>query len=30
LLKLSPTPQGAFAKPLSMSQVLPIVKPSIA
>jgi Ferritin-like domain len=30
LLKRSPTPDGAFAKPLSMSQVLTIVKPFIA
>jgi Ferritin-like domain len=30
LLKKSPTPQGAFAKPMSMAQVLAIVKPFIA
>jgi hypothetical protein len=30
LLKLSPTPQGAFAKPMSMAQVLAAVKPFIA
>jgi hypothetical protein len=30
LLKLSPTPQGAFAKPMSMAQVLAVVKPFIA
>ena len=30
LLKLSPTPQGAFATPMSMTQVLAIVKPFIA
>ncbi len=30
LLNLSPTPQGAFAKPMSMSQVLAVVKPFIA
>jgi hypothetical protein len=29
-LKLSPTPDGAFAKPMSMSQVLATVKPFIA
>ncbi len=29
LLKLSPTPDGAFAKPMSMAEVLPIVKPFI-
>lgn len=29
LLKKSPTPDGAFAKPMSMAQVLPIVKPFI-
>jgi len=30
VLKLSPTPDGAFAKPMSMSQVLAVVKPFIA
>jgi hypothetical protein len=30
LLKLSPTPDGAFAKPMTMDQVLTIVKPFIA
>jgi hypothetical protein len=30
VLKLSPTPDGAFAKPMSMSQVLSVVKPFIA
>jgi hypothetical protein len=30
LLKKSPTPDGAFAKPMSMSQVLAVVKPFIA
>jgi hypothetical protein len=30
LLKLSPTPDGAFAKPMTMSQVLAVVKPFIA
>jgi Ferritin-like domain len=30
LLKLSPTPDGAFGKPMSMSQVLAVVKPFIA
>jgi len=30
LLKLSPTPQGPFAKPMSMSEVLAVVKPFIA
>jgi hypothetical protein len=30
VLKKSPTPDGAFAKPMSMSQVLAIVKPFIA
>ncbi len=30
LLKLSPTPQGAFAKPMTMAQVLAVVKPFIA
>ncbi len=30
LLKMSPTPDGAFAKPMSMSQVLAAVKPFIA
>lgn len=30
LLKMSPTPDGAFAKPMSMSQVLAVVKPFIA
>ncbi|HUA47310.1 MAG TPA: ferritin-like domain-containing protein [Solirubrobacteraceae bacterium] len=30
LLKKSPTPQGAFAKPMSMAQVLAVVKPFIA
>ena len=30
LLKLSPTPDGAFGKPMSMSQVLAAVKPFIA
>ena len=30
LLKLSPTPDGPFAKPMSMSQVLAVVKPFIA
>ncbi|MGH3261189.1 MAG: ferritin-like domain-containing protein [Trebonia sp.] len=29
VLKKSPTPDGAFAKPMSMAQVLPIVKPFI-
>jgi len=29
LLHKSPTPNGAFAKPMSMAQVLPIVKPFI-
>ena len=30
LLKLSPTPDGAFAKPMTMTQVLAAVKPFIA
>lgn len=30
LLKKSPTPQGAFAQPMTMSQVLAVVKPFIA
>ena len=30
LLKQSPTPDGAFAKPMSMAQVLAVVKPFIA
>jgi hypothetical protein len=30
LLKMSPTPDGAFAKPMSMKQVLAVVKPFIA
>jgi Ferritin-like domain len=30
LLKLSPTPDGAFGKPMTMSQVLAVVKPFIA
>jgi ferritin-like protein len=30
VLKLSPTPDGAFAKPMTMSQVLAVVKPFIA
>ena len=30
VLKMSPTPDGAFAKPMSMSQVLAVVKPFIA
>jgi Ferritin-like domain len=30
LLKMSPTPDGAFAKPMTMSQVLAAVKPFIA
>jgi Ferritin-like domain len=30
LLKLSPTPDGAFAKPMTMAQVLAVVKPFIA
>ncbi len=30
VLKLSPTPNGAFGKPMSMSQVLAVVKPFIA
>ncbi len=30
LLKKSPTPQGAFAKPMSMTQVFAVVKPFIA
>jgi hypothetical protein len=30
VLKLSPTPDGAFAKPMSMAQVLKVVKPFIA
>jgi Ferritin-like domain len=30
LLKLSPTPDGAFAKPMTMAQVLSAVKPFIA
>ena len=30
LVKKSPTPDGAFAKPMSMSQVLAVVKPFIA
>lgn len=30
VLKLSPTPDGAFAKPMTMSQVLAAVKPFIA
>jgi hypothetical protein len=30
LLKKSPTPDGAFAKPMSMSEVLAVVKPFIA
>ena len=29
LLHRSPTPDGAFARPMSMAQVLPIVKPFI-
>lgn len=29
LVKRDPTPQGAFAKPMTMAQVLPIVKPFI-
>jgi Ferritin-like domain len=30
LLKKSPTPQGAFAKPMTMAEVLAVVKPFIA
>ena len=30
LLKKSPTPEGAFAKPLSMAQVMAVVRPFIA
>ena len=30
LLKMSPTPEGAFAKPMTMAQVLKVVKPFIA
>lgn len=30
VLKKSPTPEGAFAKPMTMSQVLAVVKPFIA
>lgn len=30
LLKMSPTPDGAFAKPMSMAEVLAVVKPFIA
>ncbi len=30
LLKMSPTPDGAFAKPMSMADVLKVVKPFIA
>jgi hypothetical protein len=30
LLKKSPTPDGAFAKPMSMAQVLTVIKPFIA
>jgi hypothetical protein len=30
VLKLSPTPDGAFGKPMSMSEVLAVVKPFIA
>jgi hypothetical protein len=30
LLKMSPTPEGAFAKPMTMAQVLTVVKPFIA
>lgn len=30
LLKKSPTPDGAFAKPMPMAQVLAVVKPFIA
>jgi Ferritin-like domain len=30
LLKKSPTPEGAFAKPMTMAQVLAVVKPFIA
>ena len=30
LLKMSPTPDGAFAKPMTMAQVLAVVKPFIA
>jgi hypothetical protein len=30
VLKLSPTPDGAFAKPMSMAEVLTVVKPFIA
>ncbi|HTX31188.1 MAG TPA: ferritin-like domain-containing protein [Solirubrobacteraceae bacterium] len=30
LVKKSPTPQGAFAKPMTMSEVLAVVKPFIA
>jgi hypothetical protein len=30
LLKMSPTPDGAFAKPMSMAQVLAAVKPFVA
>jgi hypothetical protein len=30
LLKLSPTPDGAFAKPMSMAAVLAVVKPFVA
>jgi hypothetical protein len=30
VLKLSPNPEGAFAKPMSMNQVLGVVKPFIA
>ncbi len=30
VLKQTPTPDGAFAKPMSMDQVLTVVKPFIA
>ncbi|HET9103486.1 MAG TPA: ferritin-like domain-containing protein [Solirubrobacteraceae bacterium] len=30
VLKLSPTPEGAFAKPMTMAEVLKVVKPFIA
>jgi hypothetical protein len=30
VLGMNPTPDGAFAKPMSMSQVLAVVKPFIA
>lgn len=30
LLRKSPTPQGAFAKPMTMRQVLAVIKPFIA